>query len=162
MGKASRKKATAQDSRREAQTLHYDRKAPCSDCPFRKNAPFHEGILNALPNYHAKGMKGELAHSCHLSDPRADCAADKRAPEGAPVQHCAGWLALVLKDKVPMPGYILQALVTKQLPMRTFDTLAANQDTFASLDEMALYYGKLAYDNSPAIRAEMQKLGYQP
>lgn len=81
--------------------MRFDLKKPCKDCPFRADAPYHEGVLKDIPKLHSLVEKGQMAHSCHMTDPRSDSEHGKRYK--GPVQHCAG-LLLMMKNDVELLG----------------------------------------------------------
>lgn len=81
-----------------AADLHWDMRNPCSDCPFLKSTPFHQGIAKSVPAVHESIEQHTFSHSCHKTDTRPQCDGPVRGKEtGRPVQHCAGAILMVLK-----------------------------------------------------------------
>lgn len=116
--------------------MHFDLRSPCSDCPFRTDAPMHEGIISDLVHKLDSFAEDNLTHSCHQTDPRADCAAEKRLPAGSPIQHCAGALIFAYKqDRPQWPMIIAEA-------KKLFDPKRLNMKApvFASTVKMLLHY----------------------
>lgn len=119
-----------------AKTMRFDLRSPCSDCPFRTDAPMHEGIIAELPSKLDSLQEGILAHTCHQTDPRADCRADKRAPAGSPVQHCAG--ALIFAENVGLPQ--LPAIAAEAKGIYNPKRLNMSAPVFDSQVKMLLHY----------------------
>lgn len=65
-------------------------KRPCKDCPFRKGAELHEGMLKDSVKLFSALDNGSMLFSCHKTDPRSDDPKAKLV-HGKP-QHCAGAL----------------------------------------------------------------------
>lgn len=64
---------------------------PCGDCPFRVDAPFHEGVLKDVVTIFNAIDDGKFSFSCHKTDPRAD--GNGKHIDGK-AHHCAGALVL--------------------------------------------------------------------
>jgi hypothetical protein len=75
--------------------IHWDLKRPCDDCPFAKASKFHQGIAERTEEKVRSIGDHVFAHTCHKTDPRADCETSKRY-EG-PLQHCYGAIMMLLK-----------------------------------------------------------------
>lgn len=123
-------------SARITKDIRFDLRSPCDDCPFRTDAPMHEGIMSELPQKILLLESGNLAHTCHKTDPRADCAPERRAPPGSPIQHCAGAIIMALKiDK-------WQHIMTRGLLAGKFDheRLNINAPVFSSPMAMLAHY----------------------
>lgn len=116
--------------------LGYSLKRPCDDCPFRKNAPMHNGIIRALPEMAKAYKKKWLVHSCHKTDPRADGYTGLVENK---IQHCAGMMAMYKKefDDVTYPAVLYGKVDPESYSVDT-------TGTFDNLSEMLSYYkGKL-------------------
>ena len=113
------------------QDLHYGLTAPCSDCPYRRNSPAHEGIAKNLPFVISQLMTDQaVAHSCHKTDPRAD--GFKPGYEGD-VQHCAGFLYTMRGKAVAFQEAVAQG--------RAVDRFKdGHPDCFRNLREMTDFY----------------------
>ncbi len=122
--------------KRIMKSMRFDLRSPCSDCPFRTDAPMHEGIIAEIHNKLTAMDDAALAHSCHQTDPRADCAPEKRVPKGSPVQHCAG--ALIMQRKMGDPQLLAAMAEAKGLfkPER----LNMEAPVFSSKKKMLLHY----------------------
>lgn len=157
MGKASRARREKRELNAiKANSLRYDMRNPCSDCPYRTDAPWHPGIFDELVIKAGKMRKGELAHTCHQTDYRADCAPDKRAPSKAPIQHCAGMLIMAEKMGLQQVGAIVAQINNVFDPTR----LNMNAPVFSSILEMFAHYLELSLTNvsmSAANRARIIK-----
>ncbi len=134
----SKRQTKKQDklNKRIMKEMRFDLRSPCDDCPFRTNAPMHEGIIAELTSKIDSLLDDGLVHSCHKTDPRADCEAHKRAPKGSPVQHCAG--ALIMMEKM---GRRQIAAVFAEIK-GIYDPKRLNMEApvFSSPKEMLLYY----------------------
>jgi hypothetical protein len=123
----------------EDQKIRYDLKKPCADCPFRKDAKYHGGVMSDLPKYIEKGNAKELVHTCHKTDPRSD------SPEGqkytGEVQHCAGLLLMMHQNQRLIGPHQLSAWLTKKWDRDSMDT---SIKVFKNLKEMGKRYVALA------------------
>jgi len=87
-------------------TIGYDLRAPCAECPFRLDAPEHEGIATAIFARHTKAMEdGTFVHSCHRTDERSDYEGAKVVK--GKIQHCVGAIIACEKSKKQQIGYLL-------------------------------------------------------
>jgi hypothetical protein len=118
--------------------IHFDLNRPCAECPFRRNAPPHEGVLRDLPKIGRHLKEGKFLHTCHRTDPRSDYE-PARGYKGK-LQHCAGALAMQVNEGTAMKNVLLveQAIFSKRrfLP----DELPKNPEVFGSLLEMFRHY----------------------
>lgn len=161
MGKASRARKDKHYLRMvdsvKADMLRYDMRNPCSDCPFSTNAPWHQGIMEELARKTALMDAGHLAHTCHQTDARADCAATKRAPNGAPMQHCAGMLIMAEKTGLQQRHMFAAQIRGAYNPAK----LNLNGPVFDSMGHMFSHYLSLSLKNvnmAAAQRAEISSL----
>lgn len=107
MTSARQRRRKLREDKRIMTQMRFDLRSPCSDCPFRTDAPMHEGIISDLVSKFDSFDHDELAHSCHQTDPRACCPPEKRMPAGSPIQHCAGALIFAYKQDRPQWPMIL-------------------------------------------------------
>ena len=76
---------------RLARNIGYDLREPCADCPFLKSTPVERKGIQDLPGLMTSLYSdGEIAHSCHKTDPRSD-APDPKLVNGK-IQHCVGFI----------------------------------------------------------------------
>lgn len=73
----------------------FDLRNPCSDCPFTKSAPFHEGVAESLVSYLESIEKRQFGHTCHKTDCR-DCVDGPRTFKGQ-TQHCVGAILMLFR-----------------------------------------------------------------
>lgn len=128
------------DKNYSSENIDYSLKRPCNDCPFKKKAKYHEGVLQALPNYHAGMEMGNFGHSCHKTDPRSD-----GFNEGfkGKAKHCMGAIALMAKDKDIQPqGHIVRAHLEGKIKVK--DVEASKKQVFDSFIDMLKHYMKLS------------------
>lgn len=120
-----------------ADDLHYNLKSPCADCPFRRDAPDHAGIVSAIPGYLETIAAGRFGHSCHCTDPSAD---GFKGGDG-PIEFCAGSLQFLLRS-----GKWLQKPIAKAIDDKRFDVIAMEKRAkrskivFKSVREMLGHY----------------------
>ena len=118
--------------------IGYRLNKPCSECPFRKDAPYHQGVFVDLPKFQKKIDDGEFLFSCHKTDPRSD---SKGKHVGGKVQHCGG--ALVFQKnarELENNKILLFAYFSKQFnPKR----IRKSRKVFANMHEMVLHYFNL-------------------
>jgi hypothetical protein len=121
------------------QTLRFDLKKPCNDCPFRKDAKWHGGVFKDLIKYFDLSKKKELVHTCHKTDPRSD------SPEGqkytGELQHCAGLLLMMHQNQRLIGPFQMAAWLKKQWDRDAMDT---SVKVFKNMKEMVKHYVKLA------------------
>ena len=115
--------------------IGFEQLSPCNDCPFKKNAPFHNGIVKDLPQYIKDMDKGEFAHTCHKTDPRADGYKEGYAERP---QHCVGAIHMLKLEEI-QPG-TLEFLCRD---IDGFDKLKGGDDCFKNKKEMIRHYIKL-------------------
>lgn len=117
----------------ETRELHFDMKAPCDDCPFRRDVPCHDGVGSDLMSIWGKIETGRFAHSCHKTDSRSDGFTGN---EKTKIQHCAGAL-IMMKNMGPesiQDHWILPSRWKK------IKALKAHPAVFNDLKEMMLKY----------------------
>lgn len=113
-------------------------KQPCNDCPFRRDAPDHAGIVAHIPAYIETIHEGRFAHTCHKTDNRAD---GPQNYTGDQVEHCAGALHFLIRA-----GRDLQLPLLNAAEAKLFDITEATRDAnlnervFGSVDELLTYY----------------------
>lgn len=113
-------------------------KTPCADCPFRTDAPQHEGVAADLMKYANSIDDGHFIHSCHKTDSRADDAeaGSFARATSVGVQHCAGALIMLEKmDKRQVPAWI--AYAKKKFKPEELDMKAA---VFSSIAQLVIHY----------------------
>lgn len=102
-------------------TISWDMVEPCAHCPFLKSTPpERKGICDSLPEIMtalAPGGDGQIAHSCHVTDPRVTDGGYNPAYQGS-VQHCAGMLLMMAKSDL-WSGAALRAMANGKLDPRT-------------------------------------------
>lgn len=91
---------------RHSRPLHYDLRSPCANCPFRRDVPHHEGMAagKIVELFTAMAGSGNVAFTCHRTDPNSDHP-PARNYKGK-LQHCAGFMVLMEKEKCPSLGMI--------------------------------------------------------
>lgn len=119
----------------DVERIGFDLKGPCSDCPFGKNAPFHSGIIADLEKLLYGLAKGDIIHTCHKTDPRADgfIATSKN------VQHCGGLLQMMARDASLCGSAQLHALATEQWDGKVHEP----RRVFKSIRELIIHYASL-------------------
>lgn len=133
------KKVNHQSESRNIKNLAYDLMTPCSDCPFKKDANYHSGVLKSIPDLHGRMERGEFSHSCHKTDKRSD--GYDRNHKG-PVQHCAGAIILCEKDRIiGMQSPYATAFYKQKFKLTDLDMKA---NIFDSLLDMMRHYMKLS------------------
>ena len=127
--------------------LGFDLKEPCLDCPFRTDSPFHSGIAKELPRLTESIDEGNLVHSCHKTDPRAD--GFTKLDKGK-IQHCAGMMIMEIKDKedVTMPMLLYGKL--------DYDNHGMDMDApvFNNIQDMVDKYIEMAEDKKNRLKRE--------
>ena len=123
--------------------LEWDLKGPCSDCPFRRDAPDHEGVAKAVVGYYETMENHKFAHTCHKTDNRPVC--DGPRNHDGPVQHCGGALLFVAKADVPFQRPMMLAAEAGKLDLDAlFERAKKDKLVFGSFQELAAYYLKMA------------------
>jgi hypothetical protein len=108
---------------------------PCSDCPFVKSSPLHDGIASDLPKLAEHIESGNFVHSCHKTHPGAD--GWNPDYKGA-IQNCAGLTIMQIKnEELTIP--IVRAKLSGELDDSKMDLTV---DTFKDIKDMADYYVK--------------------
>lgn len=119
--------------RRDTDEMLYDLKTPCEDCPFRKDVRFHEGIYDALKDYEEHIPKGNLIHTCHKTDKRADGYQENYKKDKP--QHCAG--LLIMLEKMGIPNTLMEY---KEALNEKIEGLDMEAPVFNTLKEMRETY----------------------
>lgn len=118
----------------------WNRTTPCSDCPFLKTSPFHEGVADSIPQYVESIQRGQFAHTCHKTDNRADCDGPRNF-NGQP-QHCAGAILMLLKTgmatDLQLP--LLQAAERGELDLKAMTAKAKVAAAVFTLPELLRFY----------------------
>lgn len=117
--------------------VSYDLKQACDNCPFRKSAPLHNGVMFALPEYEEHLKNGVFAHTCHKTDPRTD---GKIPGYSGKLQNCYGSLSLMKsyeEESGISQGGLIHAIVKGKIP---YDSIETGGDYFTSLKELAEAY----------------------
>lgn len=114
--------------------MAFDMEKPCTTCPFRKDIPLDgapDWVLDVLRGFH----QGNLSHSCHNTDPKAD-----GYKGGKRKQHCIGILG-VMKNmgNSCISGDAAHALVTGELDWGKVPT----EQCWGHIREMGAAYVKL-------------------
>jgi hypothetical protein len=114
--------------------IRFDLKRPCNDCPFRRSSRFHPGIAaNTESLCNAIGF-GELLHSCHKTDPFADCIPSERYD--LPLQHCAGAVILCLKSSgCDLQKHLIRASAEGKIDLRLMRRIARDDKECFTLSE---------------------------
>ncbi len=129
-------------SDRKYEDLDWDLKTPCDDCPFRKSSPFHEGIAANAPANTVSILGHNFCHTCHKTDPRADCETSKRYR--GRLKHCVGSLIVLLKTG---RGFDLQLLFLRAIEDGKIDIheltriAEADRECFEDLDAFLRFQG---------------------
>lgn len=123
-------------------TIGYDLKAPCSDCPFRKDAPLHKGVLKSLPDYAERIKEGRFSHSCHKTDERADSGFASLV--NGKVQHCFGSLVLMKNIEESQdendPEFVAQAGLLYAIVGGVDYNEIKSEEVYKSIPEMVRAY----------------------
>lgn len=128
----------------------FDMKKPCDSCPFRSDIP-----LIGAPDWAMDVLQGirsgNLAHSCHKTDPKADGFKNTKK-----TQHCMGFLGL-MKNMGEFGGSdTIVAMVRGDLNWDAVPT----EGLWKSTEEMMLAYLCKYRDEgllSPHLVAEVNK-----
>lgn len=113
----------------------WDLTKPCSDCPFIKDTPTHDGIHSNLQSIVGHLEHGNFAHSCHKTHPGADGWNPEYRGE---IQNCAG--LTIMQHKLGEPTYpMVRAILSNELDESKLD-LSAN--TFVDIKDMVDHYKK--------------------
>ena len=110
----------------------FDMKKACDSCPFRSDIP----LIGAPDWAHdvLKGIRrGNLAHSCHKTDPKADGFKGTKK-----TQHCMGFLGLMKNMGEVSGSDAIAAMVRGDLDWDKIPT----EGIWKSMDEMMLAYLK--------------------
>lgn len=95
-------------------TMGFDATEPCKVCPFRLDVPCE---LKGIQDIGIVGLEcmthGEVMHSCHKTDSRADGFVEGYTGK---VQHCAGFLLMAKKSGF-FTGPMLRAIGSGKLNM---------------------------------------------
>ncbi len=117
--------------------IGYDLKQPCPDCPFRKNAPYHEGILADLMKFDESISEGKFMFSCHRTDPRSDYGGKM---VNGKIQHCAGALAYMANTgRLEKNELFTWAWLTRRVQK---NSVKKNREVFGSFLEIVSHYYK--------------------
>jgi hypothetical protein len=137
--------------------LAFDMKKPCATCPFRKDIP-----LDGAPDWATDVLlgfrRGNLSHTCHKSDPKADGYVG-----GKRKQHCIGMLGMMKNmGNICISPDAGHALVTGELDWATVPT----SNCWQSLKEMMFAYlkkfkeeGLVSDDMSQVLESKPRKEG---
>lgn len=124
-----------------ADQLGWDLKGPCNDCPFRKNAPEHEGVAAAIPGYIESIREHRFSHTCHKTDNEADGPKNHKGK----IQHCAGALHFMVKARCDLQRPLLQAIDAGQLDVHAMCKRARrDKRVFGSIKQLVNYYAAMA------------------
>jgi hypothetical protein len=120
-----------------AKDLEWDMPSPCNDCPFRRDAPDHLGVVRNVVGYLNAIEDGRFSHTCHKTDNRAD------APKnwsGRP-KHCAGALLFLTRAKCDLQLPLLEAGQSGKIDLKALAERAKKDDrVFSSTLELIVYY----------------------
>ena len=126
--------------------LSWDMTGPCADCPFRRNAPEHEGVCAAIVGHLEAINNHRFAHTCHKTDPNADGPVNgSEAPP--PLQHCGGAMHFLVRagDGCDLQLPLLKAAEAGKLDLSELVKRAeADERVFASVRELVEYYLAMA------------------
>lgn len=81
--------------------INWDMKEPCAECPFKCSTPIdRKGLLdeNKILSFSEGLHNGQIAHTCHQTDPRSDCESAQNYT-GA-LQHCMGFAIMAEKSNM--------------------------------------------------------------
>lgn len=124
----------------------FEMKKPCDSCPFRSDIPL-VGAPDWAHDVLTGIRRGNLAHSCHKTDPKADGFKGTKK-----TYHCMGFLGL-MKNMDQTPGSdAVMAMVRGQLDWDAIPT----DGVWKSMDEMMFAYLRKYRDEgllSPEIAA---------
>lgn len=150
--------------------VKYDMVSPCSDCPFLKTSPFHQGVAESMVQYLESMEDGTFAHTCHKTDNRP--AVDGPRNHKGDTQHCVGALLMLMKTGNQKPKRrrktwnwmqrgLMYGLTTRRLSNEKFSALSREADRrkdVFTVNEMIVFYlhgiAKLMKDESHAIEDE--------
>lgn len=108
----------------------FSMKKPCDSCPFRSDIP-----LDGAPDWALDVLRGirrgNLAHSCHKTDPKADGYRGT-----SKTQHCMGFLGLMKNIGQISGSEAMLAMVRGELDWDKIPT----EGIWKSVDEMLLAY----------------------
>lgn len=118
-----------------AEELAWNLMAPCGDCPFRKDSPFHEGIAATAEAKFCDIQRGRFAHTCHKTDNRPECDGPHNW-KGRP-EHCAGAILMLLKtgDGYDLQLPLLQAIEAGKLDIEAMMRRAKRAKNVFTLPE---------------------------
>jgi len=108
---------------------------PCNECPFRKGAKLHTGILKDMSRFFDSIDSGTFAFSCHKTDPRSDGYIEKYDGK---LQHCGGSLVfqrnigMLRKNRALLADYIMGRL--------DYSLIRKSKKVFESKFEMLKHY----------------------
>lgn len=110
-------------------------RGPCNECPFRKGAELHTGILKDMSRFFDNIDSGTFAFSCHKTDPRSDGYIEKYDGK---LQHCGG--ALVFQRNIGMLRKNKALLTDWILGRLDYSKIRKSKKVFASKIEMLMHY----------------------
>jgi hypothetical protein len=123
-----------------ARDVDWDLKSPCSDCPFLRTSPFHEGVAESLQSYMESIDARRFAHTCHKTDPRPKCDGP-HTWDGRP-KACAGATMMLLKTgagtDLQLP--LLEAAVAGKLDLADMTARANADNRVFKIPELLSFY----------------------
>lgn len=126
-----------------AKDVAYNLKRPCNDCPFRRDAPDHEGVAGSVVEYLDNIEAGRFAHTCHKTDNRTVCDGPRNF-KGDKTEHCAGALHFLIRAKKSLQLPLLEAMVDGRLDYDAAKKHARRSSmVFASVAEFVSYYVRM-------------------
>lgn len=102
--------------------MRFERKSPCNNCPYRKDAPRRHWSIEEFRDLMIKDADYMgVTYGCHKKDDHV----------------CVGWL--MDQDKRGFPSLVLRMTLSKLRIDRTYlDNLASPSEMFKSIREMAI------------------------
>lgn len=124
-------------------------KKACNECPFRTTTPLHQNIAVNIPHFASSADRGLITFSCHKTDKRAD-SIEGRKYKGQ-VQHCAGLLALMKKDKEILSNIAVMAEKKGKLKLKM------TRGIYKSFYRMVVRYSEWIKEGMPGDLLEINK-----
>lgn len=143
------------DAQLGVDTFGFAVKKPCGNCPFRKGAELHEGMLKDSVKLFNAMDNGQMLFSCHKTDPRSDDPKAKLV-NGKP-QHCAG--ALVFQRNIGELRNNRSLNWAEFRGMISLRRIRKSAAVFQSKQEFLLHYLRLYKAKNPDKLKELDLYG---
>jgi hypothetical protein len=87
-------------SRAKRDKIHFDLKAPCPTCPFRKDVPYDYEYGTFMKNVFNM-VERMMGHTCHYTDTNADLPSNAvTSKQSHKKQHCFGALMMLKREGI--------------------------------------------------------------